>query len=318
LDTLAGTDNGLSEPALLDTNGDRIIDVIYAGDLNGKVWKFDVSGNANLWDSAYKSGSTPVPLFAAAIGATVQPITGALEIGAPPNNTGGFMIYFGTGRYLGNTDIGNTATQTAYGILDSGTAITTGRAALVSQSFVFEGPRSATDSSPVRVVSNNAVTYVASGNSVTPRGWFLDLLSPNSPNNLGERIISVPLLRQGRAIFTSIIPSSAPCEQGGFSWITEVDAMTGARLAESVFDYTGDDLFNLSDYATYVVGGTTVDNPVSSKKLVGQGLLKSPTVISAGEKEYKVGSGTAGGVVVITEKGMSGTPRSSWRQLFGQ
>jgi hypothetical protein len=44
--------------------------------------------------------------------------------------------------------------------------------------------------------------------------------------------------------------------------------------------------------------------------------MKSPTVISAGEKEYKVGSGTAGGIVVITEKGTTGSPRTSWRQIF--
>lgn len=302
--------NGLSEPALLDTDGDGDIDSIYAGSLRGEVWKFDVSGGVSTWGTASKR----LLLFTAKIGtAPPQPITGALEIGAPPSGKSGYMIYFGTGQYLGNTDIGNTDTQTAYGILDSGTAITGGRGDLQAQTFVYEGVRSTTDSSQTRVVSTTTFSYTGS----TPkRGWYLDLLSPNTSTNLGERVVSTPLLRYGRAIFTSIVPSAEPCEQGGYSWITEIDALTGARLSYSVFDYDADGTFDSGDYATYLSGSVTKKEPASSKKLDSEGLMKSPTVISAGEKEYKVGSGTAGGIVVVTEKGDTGPPRTSWRQIF--
>ncbi|MEE8237423.1 MAG: PilC/PilY family type IV pilus protein [Gammaproteobacteria bacterium] len=45
---LAG--NGLSSPTLIDTNGDRTPDVAYAGDLNGNLWKFDISSaSAAAW-----------------------------------------------------------------------------------------------------------------------------------------------------------------------------------------------------------------------------------------------------------------------------
>lgn len=308
------TTNGLSEPALLDDDGDYIIDTIYAGDLEGNIWKFDVSAtNTGTWASAYKSGTTPNPLFNATVG-VAQPITGALEIGAPPSGSSGYMIYFGTGKYLGNSDITATpATQTAYGILDSGTKITSGRSALQPQSFIYEGARTPTDPTQIRVVSNTSFSYSGSG---AKRGWYLDLLSPNTPASLGERIVSVPLLRFGRAIFTSIVPSAGPCEQGGYSWITEIDALTGARLTYSVFDYNSNGTFDATDYASYGSGSSAASNPVSSNKLSSQGLLKSPTVISAGETEYKVGSGTAGGIVVIKEKGTTGAPRTSWRQIF--
>lgn len=319
IDTGVGTDNGLSEPALLDTNGDRIIDTIYAGDLRGNVWKFDVSGSnsssATAWKIAYKSGSTDTPLFQAKIGTTEQPITSPLEIGAAPSGQSGYMIYFGTGKYLGNSDIGPTNTQTGYGILDSGSRISNGRNDLQGQSFVYEGPYSATNSDVVRVVSTTAFSY--SGGSAK-KGWYLDLLSPNSPTNLGERIVSVPLLRYGRVIFTSIVPSAAVCDQGGYSWLTEVDAFSGAGLPYSVFDINGDTLFNSTDYVSYTSSGTAQNSAVSGKKLASQGLLKSPTVISAGDVEYKVGSGTAGGIVVVSEKGTTGSPRTSWRQLFPQ
>jgi len=320
LDNATGGDNGLSEPALLDTDGDRIIDYVYAGDLKGNVWKVDVSNRTrSQWDSKFKSGSTPEPFFVAkrdSSSGSRQPITGPLEIGVPPSGSSGYMIYFGTGRYLGAGDVTDTSVQTVYGVLDKGgnnDNITTnpGRNALQAQSFVYEGPRSSSDPSVVRVASNNAVNY--SGSSAK-RGWYLDLVSPNTPAARGERVVSFPLLRHGRVIFTSVVPSPALCEQGGYSWITELDAISGARLTYSVFDYTRDGLYNGGDYASY----SNTSNPVSSKQLEGQGLLKSPAVISAGEKEYKVGSGTAGGVIVVDEKGMDGTPRSSWRQIFAQ
>ncbi|ATE60429.1 pilus assembly protein [Thauera sinica] len=313
LETDTDTDNGMSEPALLDVNGDRIIDVIYAGDLKGNLWKFDLSNsNAGNWGSAYHSGSTPAPLFRAMIGTTPQPITSALEIGVPPSSVSGYMIYFGTGRYLGNSDITTTATQSAYGILDSG-AVVSGRGALQQQTFIYQGARTSTDSSEVRVASNNAVAYTGTS---AKRGWYIDLVLPNSTTSVGERIVTYPILRHGRVILTSIVPSSGACDQGGYSWITELDALTGGRLSYSVFDYTDDNLFNSADYARYGSGDEAAENPVTSRKLGTEGLLKAPTVISAGEREYKVGSGTGGGVVVITEKGMQGNPRSSWRQLF--
>ena len=310
IDTGVASDNGLSEPALLDEDGDRIIDTIYAGDLKGNVWKFDVSAsNAGTWNN---TGNRMVLFTATDASSNPQPITGALEIGAPPSGTGDYMIYFGTGKYLGNTDISDKSVQTAYGLLDSGSAIS-GRSALQSQEFVYEGVRTATDTSQIRVASDHAVTYTGAS---AQRGWYLDLLSPNTPAALGERIVSVPLLRFGRVILTSIVPSDAPCDQGGYSWITELDAMTGARLAYSVFDYNGDGTFDASDYAASAVTGLAASSPVSSKKLASEGLMKSPTVISAGEVEYKVGSGTAGGIVVVTEKGTTGSPRTSWRQIF--
>lgn len=331
IDTGVGADNGLSEPALLDTNGDYIIDVIYAGDLQGNVWKFDVCNGGGTgacastsagWGVAYKAGSANAPLFRATdANNTPQPITAPLEIGAAPSGKSGYMVYFGTGKYLGNSDIISQAqlttsayTQTAYGILDAGSKVGARSSDLLEQEFVYDGTHQ-NNNADVRVVSTNAISYSGSGSK---SGWYLDLLSLNTPTHLGERIVSVPLLRHGRVILTSIVPSAAVCDQGGYSWITEVDAFSGAGLPYSVFNFNNDTLFDEDDYVDYTENGNSVSSPVSSTKLTGEGLLKSPTVISAGEKEYKVGSGTAGGIVVVKEKGTTGAPRTSWRQLFPQ
>src|SRR5262249_34946295 len=52
-------DNGLSTPALVDLNNDRVVEYAYAGDLYGNMWKFDLSSpdRAN-WSVSY--GSTPL------------------------------------------------------------------------------------------------------------------------------------------------------------------------------------------------------------------------------------------------------------------
>lgn len=48
IDTGVGTvadPNGLGLPLVVDTNNDRIIDFVYAGDQQGNMWKFDLTGS---------------------------------------------------------------------------------------------------------------------------------------------------------------------------------------------------------------------------------------------------------------------------------
>ena len=50
----------------------------------------------------------------------------------------------------------------------------------------------------------------------------MDLVSPSGFQ--GERVIANPLLRNGRVIFTTLIPDQDPCGFGGDSWLMELDA----------------------------------------------------------------------------------------------
>ncbi|PCJ17654.1 MAG: pilus assembly protein, partial [SAR86 cluster bacterium] len=120
LDTEAGsvgTPNGLATPLLIDADADSVVDFIYAGDLLGNMWKFDVSdGSPAAWDVAYSSGS-PDPLFTTE---TTQPITSQPQASFHPDNLEGFMIFFGTGQYIeiNDNDPTGQATQAFYGIWD--------------------------------------------------------------------------------------------------------------------------------------------------------------------------------------------------------
>lgn len=321
-DTNTNTNNGLSSPTLYDQNGDRIADYVYAGDLQGNVWKFDLSSpNSNLWKIANKSGSTYIPFFTARNGVNqAQPITAPVEIGpAPPGKTG-VMLYFGTGSFFAVGDNTSTKVQSFYALWDNYTnnnEITYSCSGgscnrdgtLQKQEIIYEGAGPGTHD--VRVTTQNAVDYA------TKRGWYLDLLPPSGTAK-GERVVSAPLLRHGRVIFTTLIPSDDPCKFGGDSFIMELAASSGGRLDYSAFDLNDDNLFNSADYVTVTIGGVSQTVPVSglASKV---GIIKTPTVISAGEKEYKLLSGTTGVIASVKEKGGgAGFGRVSWQELFAE
>jgi len=71
--TTSADQNGMSTPSLVDYDGDRIIDAIYAGDLQGRLWKWDATSATNsVWDFAVGGK----PMFTTAAG---QPITAPLK-----------------------------------------------------------------------------------------------------------------------------------------------------------------------------------------------------------------------------------------------
>ncbi len=317
---VGGTSNGLSTPLLVDTNGDRIIDLIYAGDLMGNVWKFDVTSvNTNLWKSAYSSGSTAVPLFTARDSSgTPQPITSLPEVGLAPSGATGYMVYFGTGKYFETSDNSTISTQSVYGVVDSGSAFTGAnhRTQLQSQTIQYEAIIPATDvggvvtvpEKRVRVLSDNPVNYP------TQKGWVIDLLTPPNPpgTQKGERMITAPALFGGRLLLQTIVPSTSPCDYGGASWLMQVNPATGGRLQTTVFDVNGDGSFNSSDLID--IGGGVMVNVSGLDTGVGiSGGFGKP--IKAGDKAYVPLSGTSGNLGAPPISPSTLKSRASWRQI---
>ena len=106
--------NGLSTPQFLDVNADGSPDFVYAGDLRGNMWKFDISGNSSsLWNVAFGGK----PLFSAAAPSR-QPIT-TQPLLRPNRSIGGLMVAFGTGRNITEGDRSDTSLQSVYAVLDN-------------------------------------------------------------------------------------------------------------------------------------------------------------------------------------------------------
>ena len=110
-----GGGNGLSQPIWVDSNGDGKADAIYAGDLKGNLWKFDVSSASTAdWKVAYEGR----PLFIAKDGAgNVLPITSSPEFRSHP--LGGVVVNIATGKAIVPADFPNSSrTHGIFGIWD--------------------------------------------------------------------------------------------------------------------------------------------------------------------------------------------------------
>lgn len=316
--------NGLSTPIAIDTDGDKIADTVYAGDLQGNMWKFDISDTSstitNKWEVAitHRTGSTTYndPLYKAC---TDDPCTDPQPITSKPQvvkaTSGGVVVLFGTGKYFETGDNQDTSqVHTYYGIHDDGTnTAITGRSTLVQQEIVFEGAVTGLNYY-VRATTDNNVDFS------TDNGWYMNLINPAayaSGTNTGERVFANSLVRNGRVIFPTLIPEISACSFGGTSWLMEVDAQTGSRLSISAFDLNDDGSTDSGDYVKIDTDGdgqTDTWVPVSGKEST-VGIIKTPTVISTGDDEKKYVSGTDGNIEVTTESGGDSLGRQSWQQL---
>ncbi len=102
-----GGKGGLSSPTLVDRDLDGTIDIAYAGDRGGKMYRFDLSGNnPNSW--------TVRTIFEG-----TKPITSAPAISQLKDKR---VVIFGTGSDLSEDDVLSTDEQHIYGIFDDDTA----------------------------------------------------------------------------------------------------------------------------------------------------------------------------------------------------
>jgi type IV pilus assembly protein PilY1 len=147
-------------------------------------------------------------------------------------------------------------------------------------------------------------------------GWYLDF--PNSKVT-GERDAFDPQVRNGRIVFTTLVPSSATCESGGDSWLFVVDALTGKRDTEAVFDSSSDGKFTASDLIPYMPSDPAMKEFASARKS-RVGITPKPTLIAGGAgADYAVTSGSSGGRESIRIRFGSGTPkvtRRAWREVI--
>ena len=319
------TSNGLSTPRLYDNNNDKIIDIVYAGDLQGNLWKFDLSGTS---PASWGLGNGSSPLFIALNSSTparVQAITAQPTIGAHPS--GGVLVYFGTGSYLTNTDVSDATVQSFYAIWDKPSASgTVARSSLVQQTIIEEVVSGTTKTiagctdDPLIAGNECVVTFnfdlrATSKNTVdytSKLGWYMDLL-PLSGVAAGERVISSALLKHDRVIFLTIIPSADPCVPGGNSWLMEMDASTGGATGTSSFDFNNDDKFDDKDKLPS-------NNTVSGVKST-VGMVKATVWLDkAGTgTAFKEMSGTTSNIMSLKNKGSTVTAgtvdRLYWLQI---
>ncbi|HGO8821492.1 TPA: PilC family type IV pilus tip adhesin, partial [Neisseria meningitidis] len=102
-----GGKGGLSSPTLVDKDLDGTVDIAYAGDRGGNMYRFDLSSQ------------DPKQWSARAIFKGDKPITSAPAISQLKDKR---VVIFGTGSDLSEEDVDNTDEQYIYGIFDDDTA----------------------------------------------------------------------------------------------------------------------------------------------------------------------------------------------------
>lgn len=221
----SGNPNGLAAAYLWDAENDGTFETAYAGDLQGNVWRFDLTKNlATKLFQAVDSTGTP------------QPITAGVRVSRDPK-TGKIWVFFGTGKYLGTNDPVDRQIQTWYGLIDDGTAIS-GRSQLLQRSILQE-----------TVSGSNTGRIISSGNAselTNKRGWYIDLNSGSTPT--GERmLIPNQLLGSVSLVGVTLIPVGDDCNPGGSGYIMAIDPFSGGRLGFSFFDFSGNGIISPED-----------------------------------------------------------------------
>lgn len=307
--------NGLSTPFPADTNGDRIADYIYAGDLRGNLWKFDVtSANASDWKVAY--AGKPLYVACDATGTYPcpndhrQPIIIRSVVGRG-KNSGTYMVYFGTGKYFdtADSDLTNPQLQTFYGILDKGDAVLSSGAKPRGNLTV----QTITSTSKTTNGEKIKTWRTTSNNPCTGDGWLLDL--PDA----GERAVTFPLLHGDRIIFTTLVPLAAEetddaCEvkSSGTGWLMELSALCGTPLSSDnpPWDVNGDGEINKDDLIDD--GSGNLQSPSGTKTV---GIPLAPTIVDIGNTENKFIQDNTANIETTRE---SKPPTVMWRQTWRQ
>ena len=338
LDTLNGATtigdcNGLSTPALQDTNSDRVLDRVYAGDVQGNMWVFDLScggGACGDGDFTFAHGTTasPEPLFTATDidGTTPQPIMSRPAIAkntavvTKSTNEPNLMVLFATGQYHIQDDAtGTSKINTVYGVWDAksvGGGITNDRTTdsdLIEQTistYLADGitPHLARDpvsleEFPVRTSSSEVVDYAAKPKP--DMGWYADLEPQDASNNLAEERVVVDLqIRSNIVFFNTAIPNARICGAGGEGWLMGFNFVDGAEPSDHVFDANHDGAIDDSDHALSgdVVTGVHINSIPTRSTFVGDYQYTQGSDKSIDKTKVDPGTGLREG-------------RLSWREL---
>lgn len=294
--------NGLSDIQVVDYSGDYIADRVYAGDLFGNLWAFDLRQGA--------SSVVTSKLFTT-IGH--QAITSRPSVAYNPNmpfndsTKPNLLVMFGSGRYLTLDDKQSKTTQYLYGLWDKQGDLSTATPIDVGK-LVEQGPINTISTTNGKYRIMPAPQPVAYADDADPKlGWYVAL--PDA----GERVIYTPFILGTAVYYTTITPPAAACDYGISGWLMGLDLATGARTTQSVFDTNRDHVINNQDKVSAsgtstVVSGQQLDgNLPQAGASIGNNLITTDG--NGNLQQQVIGDG-------ITADSTERLHRQSWRQLY--
>ena len=258
----AGSGNGIAFASPVDLDGDHITDYVYAGDLHGNLWRFDLTGSSETnW------ALTPGPLFKTPAG---QPITTGIVAasGAPSSGMQQYlMLLFGTGQKTAltstNPALYATGTQALYGVWDWNLSVSDGGAlgpgagnpagwnGLSSVQYASITHTNTGLASPYTLTPANLQAQTATVNATTQNrdiannaticwaalstcssnkqfGWYINLPGAQEQIIYGAELVSQALTVNSIVPATNTPTSCGNPSDTGFTYV--LSAMTGAAF----------------------------------------------------------------------------------------
>ena len=199
----AGADADAGAPAVAHALGppalvpgvDGALAYLYAGDLQGNIWRFDMAGGP-----PWKDGVGRKLVFVArdAQGRR-QPVTQQVKVAYAPG--GGYLLLFGTGKLVEASDAwpGAFLSQALYAVHDDlqEQSPTRSRADLEPRQLAEAAGGVSVDGAEVRYTGGDA-----------RRGWYVEFINSTLT---GERSVNSPVLAGGKVVFNTVLPGRDPC-----------------------------------------------------------------------------------------------------------
>lgn len=183
---------------------DGSVRYVYAGDLDGNVWRFDLKAKSAAFKLATLKDASD----------NAQPVTAAPELALIEGKR---VIIVGTGRILGVSDLGNSKVQSLYVMIDGSVYMDDARDYLTKQLF-DRG-------------TNTATITDIDWTSDTTKGWYLDMAA-------GEQINTRPSLAFGTLAWVTNVVGKEDCSAMSYLYLAnlksgEASASTISLLANS-------------------------------------------------------------------------------------
>jgi len=249
------TPNSLGGVRGVDQDGNGTVDIVYAGDLQGNLYRFDLSGTSMTALETATNASQILYRARLNNGTEVQPITATpitVPVSAATPSAAGNVVIFGTGRYFTTDDATSTDIQSIYGIWDNVT-----NASNVIEEVDFDDlvPQTFTNTGNILAdfgISTSTFSTVTYSKSDGNSGWRINLdvldvlgLEVEFP---GERAIRNFILTGGNIFTSTVFPSSTnSCDGSPGGAILGFDPLSGGAPSEPAFDLNNDGMFDEGD-----------------------------------------------------------------------
>ncbi|MEO5686393.1 MAG: PilC/PilY family type IV pilus protein [Burkholderiaceae bacterium] len=202
------------QSAYVENYTDMTADAIYAGDLQGNVWRVNVSATDTTLP--YPT-ATKIAQFGSSQPISTRPL---IEISTNSNTR---YVMVGTGKLLADSDIATSNQQSFYAIADG-----------IKTSGAFYGsasqPLPSGVSFPITRSALNVNTSLLTGIGSSPSsvmGWYFDL---PVTSGIAQRVNVDAFANQGIVAFIGNLPNGSACDPHGTGTVYGVDFASGKTV----------------------------------------------------------------------------------------